>query len=540
MQVEVMVAPVEQTLKQAISTSNPEGNWKSLVRCSTFHARQVLSYDLAKRYLVLPLGISTISERQFLFLASAGALDTRQILELKFITGFEIEFEIVRTEDIKRAIDASYYGSSEHLSLKIQQATEDARPVSFEDKKLILSSNAAIPKLLETLLQRAVALGASDLHLEPIENGMRVRIRVGDRFQEEAGCDLNEEIGLKLVRRIQVLSSLDSTKTDSPQDGGFSFKVGGQKIRIRVSIVPQFYGMKAVLRILDCSGHFVGTDKLSLEMLGLTTEEARQVLFNLASDRGAILISGPTGSGKSTFLSSMIETLNSSTLNIVTMEDPVERLLRGVNQIQVNNFSSVGFQDLLRAALRQDPDVLMIGEIRDRETAETVLTASMTGMLVLSTVHAGSCIEVLVRLYQLGVPLDLIAATVRFIVSQRLVTLNCKNCRIEQIAPEYLQRFFALTPEDRICVSSGCSECDYGRLAKQTGVFEFISVGEIFRRDIRKMTKSFDPEQLAQSAFEYGYQPLALKVRNALISGLVSPEAALRGIGMNPDILLNV
>ena len=340
------------------------------------------------------------------------------------------------------------------------------------------SDEAPVIQLVNTLLRRAVSVGASDLHVEPHEDGLRIRMRV-DGFLQVA-MDRADVPVRKIVSRLKVMAGLDIAETRLPQDGRIPLRLGGRLIDTRVSSLPGKYGERIVLRILDRT-----TGLMSLENLGLSRSQADLLRRLAALPNGIILATGPTGSGKTTTLYSLLQLANSDERNIVTVEDPVEYDLPGISQSQINAEIGMSFAAGLRATLRQDPDVILVGEIRDAETASVAAQAALTGHLVFSSLHANGSVGAVVRLRDLGLDDFLIASTLRGVIAQRLLRRLCPNCK-EVHAPSgsevaYFSRHGLEVP-DQIYAPKGCVHCENSGYAGRVGIFEMVEVTEELRQ----------------------------------------------------------
>ncbi|WP_338055555.1 GspE/PulE family protein [Shimia biformata] len=363
------------------------------------------------------------------------------------------------------------------------------------------AEDAPVIQLVNQLLRRAVQAGASDLHVEPHEGGLRVRMRV-DGFLRQV-MDRSDVPVRRVVSRLKVMAGLDIAETRLPQDGRIPLKHGGRVIDTRVSSLPGQYGERVVLRILDRSSGL-----MPLADLGLSTEQEALLNRLSALPNGIILATGPTGSGKTTTLYSLLQLANRSERNIVTVEDPIEYDLPGIGQSQVNPEIGMTFAAGLRATLRQDPDVILVGEIRDGETASVAGQAAMTGHLVFSSLHANGSVGAVVRLRDLGVEDYLIAATLRGVIAQRLLRRLCPDCRTAR-APDADEA--ALFQRHRLAVppelhdagqDAGCPRCDGVGYAGRVGIFEMVEVGERLRVAIDRGASEAEMKDIALAATE--------------------------------------
>ena len=343
-------------------------------------------------------------------------------------------------------------------------------------------TDAPVIRLVNQLLRQAVRAGASDLHIEPHEGGLRARMRVDGTMTQV--LDRADVPARRVVSRLKVMASLDIAETRLPQDGRIALKFGGRAIDLRVSTLPGHYGERVVMRLLDRSAGLK-----TLDRLGLAEADSARLRRLAAMPNGVILATGPTGAGKTTTLYSLLQLADRRERTVLTIEDPVEYDLPGVSQTQVNAEIGLSFAKGLRSLLRQDPDVLLVGEIRDGETAQTALEASLTGHLVFSSLHTNTALTALVRLRELGVEPYLIAATLRGVVAQRLVRRVCPSC-VQHAAPTAAEaaRFAAadLDAPARLPRAHGCPACEGTGYAGRVGVFDILEIDEALRGAIEQ------------------------------------------------------
>ena len=400
---------------------------------------------------------------------------------------------------------------------------EDSAGPAAQRDLLEESGDAPVIRLVNQLLRRAVSSGASDLHVEPYEGGLRVRMRI-DGFLQSM-MDRNDVPVRRVISRLKVMAGLDIAETRLPQDGRIPLRMGGRLIDTRVSSLPGNYGERIVLRILDRS-----TGLMPLKNLGLS--EAQEALLERMSalPNGIILATGPTGSGKTTTLYSLLNLANQDERNIVTVEDPIEYDLSGISQSQINAEIGMTFAAGLRATLRQDPDVILVGEIRDSETASVAAQAALTGHLVFSSLHANGSVGAVVRLRDLGIDNFLIAATLRGVIAQRLLRRLCSGCsRPHAPSPSEAAHFerhnLALPLEIRS--AEGCEACNGSGYSGRVGIFEMVEVGESLRAAIDRGAAESEMKALAlQEAETLFGQSLA-----EVTAGRTSLAEALRVVG---------
>ncbi|WP_299628583.1 GspE/PulE family protein [uncultured Tateyamaria sp.] len=360
------------------------------------------------------------------------------------------------------------------------------------------TGEAPVIQLVNQLLRQAVSAGASDLHIEPYEDGLRARIRI-DGFLQKI-MDRSDVPTRRVVSRLKVMAGLDIAETRLPQDGRIPLSLGGRMIDTRVSSLPGHYGERIVLRILDRSAGL-----MPLEGLGLSPAQVALLERMSAMPNGIILATGPTGAGKTTTLYSLLQLANRDERNIVTVEDPIEYDLPGISQSQINAEIGMTFANGLRATLRQDPDVILVGEIRDGETASVAAQAALTGHLVFSSLHANGSVGAVVRLRDLGLDDFLIAATLRGVIAQRLLRRLCADCCAPHApTPSEAAHFtrYGLEVPTAVCVATGCDSCGGSGYAGRIGVFEMIEVGAALRAAIDSGANEAAMQALAVSEAE--------------------------------------
>ncbi|ACG77069.1 type II secretion system protein E [Phenylobacterium zucineum HLK1] len=377
--------------------------------------------------------------------------------------------------------------------------------------------DAPVIRLINGLIAEAVRQGASDVHIEPFEAALVVRLRVDGVLKEV--LSLSPRIAPLLVSRVKVMARLDIAEKRVPQDGRISLALGGRSLDVRVSTLPARAGERVVMRILDQD-----QARLGLEDLGMSPRALEVFRAALAEPNGVILVTGPTGSGKTTTLYAGLTLLNDATRNILTIEDPVEYAIQGLGQTQVNAKVGMTFAAGLRAILRQDPDVVMVGEIRDVETAQIAVQASLTGHLVLSTVHTNDAAGAITRLRDVGVEPFLLASTVRAIVAQRLVRRLCPDCRRPHAADAVTARRVGVARGHVLFRPGGCPACGNTGYVGRVGIYEALRVDERIRRLI---AEDAGEDAIARAAFPGG-GTLQAEARRYVAEGITSVEEAIR------------
>jgi type IV pilus assembly protein PilB len=426
---------------------------------------EALPQDLAKYYGVLP--IAKIGD--ILTLAVSNPFDILKLDDIRIVTGCNIR-PVVSTEmSIQAAIAKAYDKSAQRLEElygdmadpEVEIMREQGEGLDDADLAAIADEKSPVVKLVNLLISQAVRERASDIHIEPMERKLRIRMRK-DGVLHEFPHSPHKKYQNAITSRIKIMSSLDIAEKRVPQDGKFQMKIEGRAIDFRVSVLPTLYGEKTVLRILDSSSL-----ALSLETLGFEEQPLKALQKSLASPYGMVLVTGPTGSGKTTTLYSSLREIMSIEDNIVTVEDPVEYQLEGVIQVPVNPKRGMTFAAALRSILRQDPDIVMIGEMRDLETIEIAIRAALTGHLVLSTLHTNDAASTITRMIDMGVDPFLVTSTVVLASAQRLLRKACQECREDVTYPEerlleigYTEAEAALKPV--FVKGRGCSRCNNG------------------------------------------------------------------------------
>jgi general secretion pathway protein E len=377
--------------------------------------------------------------------------------------------------------------------------------------------DAPIIRLINAILSQAVREGASDIHLEPFEDRVSVRFRTDGVLNEVLSP--KPELAPVLVSRLKVMARLDIAEKRLPQDGRITVRLAGHAVDIRVSTIPSAFGERIVLRLLDQSA---GT--LSLDQLMMPKQVQDRLSRALLKPHGIILVTGPTGSGKTTTLYSGLSHINSRSRNILTIEDPVEYLLPGIGQTQVNPKVEMTFARGLRAILRQDPDVVMVGEIRDGETAEIAIQASLTGHLVLSTLHTNTAIGAVLRLKDMGVEPFLLASSLEVVMAQRLVRLLCNHCKESYLPVDSERDMLKIPPNTPIFRPVGCSHCNNQGYRGRKGIYELIEINERLRHLIHEQAGE---QELLAEARKHS-QSISDDGRQCVLDGITSMEEVLR------------
>ena len=473
--------------------------------------------EFAMRHQLIPLR----SEDHTITVAMANPLDVQPLDDLRLVTGCEIKPAIASPSEIKRAIEQFY------MEKMIQDISEQEADITAEEAPDIadlqrMATEALVIQLVNLIIHQAVQERASDIHIEPFERELRVRYRIDGVLREVQAPP--KRLHPAIVSRIKILADMNIAERRLPQDGRIQLRVSGRRIDIRVSTIPTLYGESVVMRILDKS-----MGLLTLEELGMQDQALEQFRRLISVPHGMILVTGPTGSGKSTSLYAALMEIYSVEKKIITIEDPVEYQLPGVNQIQVRPNIGLTFASGLRHIVRQDPDVIMVGEIRDPETADIAINAALTGHLVFSTLHTNDAAGAITRLLDMGVEPYLVASTLIGSIAQRLVRRICPKCKTPTtVRPEYLRQI-GLTPEDlngrTLYAGAGCEECGRTGYKGRIGVFEMLTVDDEIRRMIVERASATVIKQYAVSK---GMTTLLGDGREKVLEGISTVDEVLR------------
>ncbi|MCX8021336.1 MAG: ATPase, T2SS/T4P/T4SS family [Syntrophorhabdaceae bacterium] len=500
----------------------------------------LLPKQLVTRYKVLPMAYSNST----LTLAMVNPNDLLAIDEVrKFIKGVAIEQVLVSEDDFKAFMDKQYpeimKKMEEKPELSIDSILEsmdslqsdilkDAEFDETRDDDIAIADieseaqGAPIVRLTNNIIGMALKKGASDIHIEPMEKGCRVRYRIDGVLREE--MMLPRKVILPLISRIKIISKLDITERRLPQDGRITMKVGDKTVDFRVSSIPTKFGEKICTRILDKSNTAMGLDKLITHPP--TLELVREMI---RKPYGIIFVTGPTGSGKSTTLYSALAEKNEVGVNISTVEDPIEYDLAGINQVQVNSDIGLDFARVLRAFLRQDPDIILVGETRDKETAKIAVEAALTGHLVFTTLHANDAPSTFMRLNEMGIEPFLISTSIIGIIAQRLVRRICQNCKEKYVPDRVVAKYLGIPEDTELYRGKGCEVCNMSGYKGRVGVYEVLMVGESVRHLI---AEGAETNVIRQEAIKSGMKTLKDYCLILLQEGLTTVDEVLRTVAI--------
>ncbi len=476
--------------------------------------------ELLKKYTAIPYCYDDRNVN-IIRVAMADPMDMLAIDDLSMVTNRMIDPMVATPGEIMVAID-KYYGNAE--ALKAANDFESERADLFADDEIEAMNddvnNSPIVQLVNSMIEQAVRQRTSDIHIEALEKKVRVRYRIDGALHER--MTYNIKMLPAIVARLKVVGGMDIAEKRKPQDGRITSFVDGREFDIRVSILPTVYGEKVVMRLTNKNA--LTRDKAEL---GFNDHDLKLFDHILMNPHGIILVTGPTGSGKSTTLYTALSELNKEDVNIITVEDPVEANVAGINQVQTNAKAGLTFASALRSILRQDPDIIMIGEIRDEETASIAVQASITGHLVVSTLHTNSAASTITRLADMGLPEYLIADSTVGIIAQRLVRRLCPRCKKKVLANAEQLELLGFGPDEQVEIYEpvGCSSCDNNGFKGRIGVYEIMEVTPKVRKVI---AAGEDAEHIKQAALEEGMYTLRMSATNYVLEGITSVSEMIK------------
>ena len=477
-------------------------------------AIRLVPEDIMKKYELVPFAIDE-NNSNILKIAMSDPMYLPAIDDVSLITGMEVVPYFAPTAQIAMQIDRMF-GKKQAMEAAAQYQLEHADELREEEESASSAEvdNAPIVKIVRTMLEQAIRQGASDIHIEPLERNLRIRYRIDGALREV--MDYNTTLLPAMVARVKIMSGLDISEKRKPQDGRLTLQVDNREYDVRVSVLPTVFGEKTVMRL-------TAKDGLSREKkyLGLTPEDEERLDGILKNPHGIILVTGPTGSGKSTTCYTVLSELNREEVNIITVEDPVEANVDGVNQVQVNVKADLTFANALRSILRQDPDIIMIGEIRDGETAGIAVKASITGHLVISTLHTNSTAASITRLIDMGVEPYLIGDSVVGIIAQRLVRKLCPKCRKAREATDQEKKLLMVPASmpQTVYEPVGCEDCGGIGYRGRTAIYEIMPVTAKLRNRIHDKVTA---DELQEIAVSEGMSTLRMAAAKQVKEGITS------------------
>jgi type IV pilus assembly protein PilB len=480
-----------------------------------------VDHATARAFGIVPVAL----EDGELVVALADPLNAALLHDVEFAAGARVRGAVADDEQIRAALERYYREDAVASKARMKDLVADLERQSGKldlEDRAAMAAAAPVVKLLNYILYQAIRDKASDIHLEPFEGDFKIRYRVdGVLYDLEAPPG---HLAVSLIARVKVLANLDIAEMRLPQDGRVELTVGGRPVDLRVSTLPTMYGESCVLRVLDRS-----VVSLRLDNLGFVTSQQAAIRRLIDLPHGIVLVTGPTGSGKTTTLYAMLNEANSETIKIITVEDPVEYDLEGIVQIPVNDEIGVTYASVLRTILRQDPDVILVGEIRDRETAQTAIEAALTGHLVFSTLHTNDAPSAITRLVDIGVEPFLLTATMQAVLAQRLVRRICTACKTFYVPADVvlaelgLQR--AEIGEHQFARGRGCETCNFTGFRGRMALPELLVMDERLRHLVLEHASS---GRLAAAATEAGMESLRQAGLTAIYDGLTTVEEVLR------------
>jgi general secretion pathway protein E len=482
-----------------------------------------LSLRFMKEAKFVPVGL----QEKTLKIAMANPEDFSTVDSLRLAYGLDIEVFKGREDDIAGIIDRLYGIGRQSLEMIIEEAGKDVYDIlpgidDDIDHLRDLASEAPIIRLVNRLVLNAVDQQASDIHFEPFEDEFKVRYRIDGVLNDVESPP--KRLQAAIISRVKIMAKLDIGERRLPQDGRIKMKIGNKEIDFRVSSIPTLFGESVVMRILDRE-----TLILDLERLGFPKEILGQYLDLISQPYGMILVCGPTGSGKTSTLYTTLSRINSPEKKIITLEDPIEYQLKGVNQIQVNPKIGLSFANGLRSIVRQDPDIILVGEIRDAETAEIAVQSALTGHLLFSTIHTNDACGAITRLLEMGVENFLVNSTLLGVLSQRLVRVICTECKT-QVKPD--DKLLSSLNADgvkidhlRFYAGKGCEACRYTGFKGRIGIFEYLPIDDEIRTEI---TSNASTERLTEVARKSGMKTLREDGWSKVVSGITTVAEVLR------------
>ena len=475
--------------------------------------------SILKKHKMIPFEYSRTG-MNVLRVAMSDPMNMAAMDDINIITNLQVEPVVATPRDVMLALDR-YYGQAE-VNSALEEYVKEKTSQMAEQEDIYSDdiNNSPIVQLVKTMIEQAVRQRASDIHIEPMEKQVRVRYRIDGALYEKAAYNIS--LLPALVARIKIIGGMDISEKRKPQDGRITQVVDRREFDIRVSILPTVYGEKIVMRLT--SKNALSREK---SQLGLKPHDLQKFDHILKNPHGILLVTGPTGSGKSTTLYTALSELNKEDVNIITVEDPVEANIDGINQVQVNNKADLTFASALRSILRQDPDIIMIGEIRDQETASIAVQASITGHLVVSTLHTNSAASTITRLVDMGIEPYLIADATVGVIAQRLVRRLCPDCkRAKKADAEDLEMLMRKPEEDlTIYEPCGCAKCDGTGFRGRIGVYEIMEVTPQLKHII---SKGGEVEAIKAQALKDGMHTLRMSATELVLDGTTSVQEMMR------------
>ncbi len=476
-------------------------------------ALKLIPPSMARKHMVMPL----VLDGDKLMVAIADPTNTDLINMLRFVTGKVLEISVALPDDIAYAISTHFGGEDmrsalEHIEVPVGPHSQDV------EESENLGNERPVVQLVQNLIMDAMARRASDIHIRPREKSADVYFRVDGQLLKVQAFHI--KLLPAVVSRIKILANMDISERRLPQDGRSRIRYLGKLIDLRLSVIPSIHGESVVIRLLDTE-----FARNNLEELGFSDSDAVRVKRLLSRNNGMFLVTGPTGSGKSTTLYTMIQQIRKANLNIITVEDPVEYRVDGLTQIQVNHQTGYTFAKALRHILRHDPDVIMVGEIRDVETAKMAVESALTGHLVLSTLHTNSAAATVIRLLEIGIESYLVTSSLMGVVAQRLVRVNCDRClMVEQVDP-LSRKTLGVGPTEKFFIGRGCDHCHHTGVVGRRAVYEMLEMTPAVKEILKP---GVSVTRLQEQALRDGMKPLTQQALELARDKIISLQEVLR------------
>lgn len=474
--------------------------------------------SMSKRYGLIPVR----QENGIMTVAMSDPLNVFAIDDVRISSGLEVQPVIATIDEINNAID-KYYGTQKAMKAVEEFRKEQVGNIRITSEAADAQANdeinsAPAVKLVNTVIEQAVRNAASDIHIEPFEKFIRIRYRIDGQLKEVMKPDI--EMMSAIATRIKIIGGMNIAEKRAPQDGRINVQVDNNDMDLRVSVLPTLYGEKIVIRISNKKAFLIG--KMHL---GFSQEDMDKFDKILKNPHGIVLVTGPTGSGKTTTLYSAVQEINRPEINVITLEDPIESSIEGINQVQLNPKAGLTFASGLRSILRQDPNVIMLGEIRDGETAEIAVRAAITGHLVLATLHTNDAPGSILRLIDMGVERFMVGTSVVGVIAQRLVRKVCSNCATHHIATDEEKEI--LQTEDNVTLykGRGCPMCGGTGYKGRIGIYEIMTIG---RRQRELIGSGCTEEELKALCIETGMKTLKDSCREKVLNGLTTVDELVR------------
>ncbi len=483
-------------------------------------AIKLVSEKLARKYLLVPLYF----ERKALVVAMSDPLNLNAVDDVSFSAGLPVKPCVATPTDIADAIRLHYHISQPIEDLLVDLKVKADKPIEVVEEidterdiseQVKKSSAPPIIKIVDSIIIHGVENRASDIHLEPQEKWVKVRMRIDGLMRET--MQLPKWVQGAVTSRIKLMAKMDIVERRISQDGRIKVRLADKYLDLRISTLPTQYGEKVVMRILDPKAAMI-----NLDSIGLSDQGLEWVVDIITRPQGVVLVTGPTGCGKTSTLYAMIERIKREEINIITIEDPIEYELKGVNQVQVNEKTGLSFSYTLRSVLRQDPDIILVGEMRDSETALIAFQASITGHLVFSTLHTNDAVSTVIRLKNLGLPSYLIASSLNGIIAQRLVRKICSQCKESYVPTEdELKRLGLSLEEQKLYQGKGCKNCGGTGFAGRTGIFEILNVNNKIKDLIAQEASE---QEITKAAVESGMISMYMDGLKKVLAGITTIE----------------